>query len=281
MIVYNMLLQYVSEEFVLVIHERLQIVKKTRVYEAIVAQLTSLILEGEIKPGDKLPSERELCEQFGVGRNSVREATRSLESAKLVETRQGEGTFVTAQPESMVPMISEKMSSDTEDGVHHLFEARMVLEPQITTLAAERITNEEVEKLKSTLRHQRDEIEGGGLGLEEDTKFHLGLAQAAKNKFLHHLLSTLLNSLSEIRERSLRDKSVRFRSWEAHEEILEAVLTSDRNRASAGMISHLVEAEGNEVERRPNENMRRIRNRNTGNSISWKSSKSFISSISK
>ena len=82
---------------------RLQTVKKTRVYEAIVEQLTALILEGEIKTGDKLPTERELCEQFGVGRNSVREATRSLESARLVETKQGEGTFVTAHPESMIP----------------------------------------------------------------------------------------------------------------------------------------------------------------------------------
>ena len=75
----------------MVIGDRLQAVKKTRVYEAIVEQLTALILEGEIKPGEKLPSERELCEQFGVGRNSVREATRSLESARLVETKQGGG----------------------------------------------------------------------------------------------------------------------------------------------------------------------------------------------
>ncbi len=227
---------------------RLHTVKKTRVYEAIVEQLTSLILEGEIKPGDKLPSERELCEQFGVGRNSVREATRSLESARLVETRQGEGTFVTANPVSMIPMISEKVSSDGESGIHHIFEARMVLEPQIAALAAERMTNAEMRELENTLQQQLDAVEGGGLGLEEDTQFHLGLAKSAKNEFLHHLLSSLLNSLSETRERSLRDKSVRFRSWEAHQQILDAILTKDRNRAIAAMISHLVEIEGNEVE---------------------------------
>ena len=227
---------------------RLHTVKKTRVYEAIVEQLTSLILEGEIMPGDKLPSERELCEQFGVGRNSVREATRSLESAKLVETRQGEGTFVTANPISMIPMISDQMSSDTENGIHYLFEARMVLEPQITALAAERVTAAEMKGLQNILRHQHDEIESGGLGLQQDTQFHLGLAEAAKNKFLHPLLSSLLNSLSEIRERSLRDKSVRLRSWEAHQQILDALLTKDRNKAIAAMISHLVEIEGNELE---------------------------------
>ena len=221
---------------------RLQTVKKTRVYEAIVEQLTSLILEGEIKTGDKLPSERELCEQFGVGRNSVREATRSLESARLVETKQGEGTFVTAHPESMIRMISEKVSSDTESGMHHIFEARMVLEPQIVGLAAERVTSVELEKLEDTLRRQLYEVEGGGLGLREDTQFHLGLAEAAKNQFLHHLLSSLLNSLSEMRERSLRrDESVRLRSWEAHQQILDALLTKDRNKAIAAMISHLVE----------------------------------------
>ncbi len=227
---------------------RLHTVKKTRVYEAIVEQLTALILEGEIKSGDKLPSERELCEQFGVGRNSVREATRSLESARLVETRQGEGTFVTAHPESMIHIISEKVSSDAESGIHHIFEARMVLEPQIVALAAERVTNAEMKKLENTLQQQLDAVEGGGLGLEEDTQFHLGLAKSAQNEFLHHLLSSLLNSLSEMRERSLRDKSVRFRSWEAHQKILDAILTKDRNRAIAAMISHLVEIEGNEVE---------------------------------
>ena len=77
------------------------------------------------------------------GRNSVREATRSLESARLVETKQGEGTFVTAHPESMIRMISEKVSSDAEGGMHHIFEARMVLEPQIAGLAAERVTSVE------------------------------------------------------------------------------------------------------------------------------------------
>ncbi len=232
----------------MVIGDRLQAVKKTRVYEAIVAQLTSLILEGELKPGEKLPSERELCEQFGVGRNSVREATRSLESARLVETRQGEGTFVTAAPESMLPMISEKVSSDAANGMHDLFEARMVLEPQIAALAAERATDAELAMLEDAIRRQHDAIEGGGLGLQEDTQFHLGLAEAARNQFLHHLLNSLLNSLSEMRERSLRDKSVRFRSWEAHRKILDAVSDKDRNRAMAGMISHLVEIEGNEIE---------------------------------
>ena len=233
------------------ISDRLQAVKKTRVYEAIVAQLTSLILEGEIKPGEKLPSERELCEQFGVGRNSVREATRSLESARLVETRQGEGTFVTAHPESMVHMISEKVSSDTESGIHHLFEARMVLEPQIAALAAERVTSVELEDLEDTLQRQHGAVEGGGLGLEEDTQFHLGLAEAAKNQFLHHLLSSLLNTLSEMRERSLgRDESARFRSWEAHQEILDAVSNKDQNKAVAGMISHLVDIEGSELNSR-------------------------------
>ena len=226
----------------MVISGRLQEVRKTRVYEAIVDQFTSLILEGAIKPGEKLPSERELCERFGVGRNSVREAARALESARLVETRQGEGTFVTANPASMVHVISAKVSADAASGIHHLFEARMVLEPQIAALAAERVTTAELEGLENTLRRQRDAVEDGGLGLEEDTRFHLGLAGAAKNQFLHHLLSSLLNSLSEMRARALRrDQNVRLRSWEAHRKILDAVSDRERNRSTAGMIGHLLE----------------------------------------
>jgi len=232
----------------LAIEGRLQAVKKVRVYEGIVSQITALILEGDLKVGDKLPSERDLCERFGVGRNSVREAVRALESANLVATRQGEGTFVVANASSLVPVLSEKISSEGENGIRLLFEARRLLEPQIAVLATDRATPAELEILDAIVERQRMEIRSGGTGMAEDTAFHLGLAEAAKNEFLQRLVGILLNSLQEIRERSVREKAGRARSLKGHVEILEAVRSGDEKKALSRMLSHLIEIEGGEID---------------------------------
>lgn len=231
----------------LAIEGRLQAVRKVRVYEEIVSQITSLILNGDLKLGDKLPSERELCERFGVGRNSVREATRALESANLVETRQGEGTFVIVTPDTLVPALSEKISSEGESGFHLLFEARRILEPQIAALAAKRASPAELKKLSTILTRQQKEVEAGGSGIEEDTEFHITLAEAAKNEFLQRLVVSLLGSLKELRERSVRNESDRIRSYETHLKILEAVKAGREKDAVANMMGHLLEIEGGEV----------------------------------
>jgi GntR family transcriptional repressor for pyruvate dehydrogenase complex len=230
------------------IRDRLQTVRKTRLYEGIVSQITALILEGDLKVGDRLPSERELCERFGVGRNSVREAVRALESANLVATRHGDGTFVVASPESLVPVLSERTFSEGESGLHQLFEARRLLEPQIAALAAERATAGEMEKLADILERQRAEVQRGRSGMDEDTAFHLGLAEAAKNEFLLRLVSVLLSSLKELRERSIREKVGRLRSLHGHEEILKAVQAREGKRAVSRMLSHILEIEGREMD---------------------------------
>jgi len=229
------------------IRDRLQTVKKTRLYQGIVSQITTLIIEGNLQMGDRLPSERELCERFGVGRNSVREAVRALESANLVATRHGDGTFVVASPESLIPVLLEKTSSEGESGLRQIFEARRLLEPQIAALAADRATSAELDKLTDILERQRAEIQQGGSGMDEDTAFHLGLAEAAKNEFLLRLVGMLLHSLKELRERSIREKVGRLRSLQGHEEIFEAVRARESKKAVSRMLSHLLEIEGREM----------------------------------
>ncbi|MDA0999680.1 MAG: FadR/GntR family transcriptional regulator [bacterium] len=223
---------------------RLQAVKKVRVYEEIVSQITSLILNGDLKVGDRLPSERELCEQFDVGRNSVREATRALASARLVESRQGEGTFVIASADFLITHLSEQSSAEGESGIRYLFEARRILEPQIAALAVERITDRQLADLEKILNHQRREIQAGESGMAEDTAFHMALAAAAKNTFLERLLGTLLDSLREMREHSVRKQEDRARSLEGHQDILAALRRKNKNEALARMLSHLLGVEG-------------------------------------
>ena len=113
-------------------------VKKTRVYEEIVAKIKDMIDKGRFKSGDQLPVERELAEVFRVSRSSVREAIRSLESQGLLESRQGNGTYIAKHPvESLVKPLASVICSE-KDGQRELFEMRRLIEPQLAFLAAER-----------------------------------------------------------------------------------------------------------------------------------------------
>ena len=141
-------------------------VKGRRLYEDIVQQFSSLIRQGVLKPGERLPSERVLAEQLQVSRSSVREAIRSLELQGLVISKRGSGTFInTDNLESMVALIASTLTSGADTGVDnlkHIFEMRHMLEPQIAALAAQRANEQEVAELESILEEQVRQIAGGG-----------------------------------------------------------------------------------------------------------------------
>ena len=139
-------------------------VKKTRVYEEIVAKIKDMIDKGRFKSGDQLPVERELAEVFRVSRSSVREAIRSLESQGLLESRQGNGTYIAKHPvESLVTPLASIICSE-KDGQRELFEMRRLIEPQLASLAAERATEEEILQMEKALSLQKQEIFQGGVG---------------------------------------------------------------------------------------------------------------------
>ncbi|MEE8224579.1 MAG: GntR family transcriptional regulator, partial [candidate division NC10 bacterium] len=105
----------------------LKAVKKTRIYQDIVAQVKELIAEGKLKPGDQLPSERELSEMFQVSRASVREAIRALESMGFIEIRQGEGTYIASSVETLLASVASALLHQ-RDPLLQVFEARKILE---------------------------------------------------------------------------------------------------------------------------------------------------------
>src|SRR5215475_10006899 len=150
-------------------------VRKTRVYHEIVDQIKDLISKGRIKPGDRLPPERELAELFKASRNSVRDAIRVLEQMGLIESRQGDGTYVrSVSPEELAePLALMLLQSRTQ--MRELWEVRRVLEPALAEFAASRITDEELDELETILEAQRRKVEAGYIPLEEDTAFHYGI----------------------------------------------------------------------------------------------------------
>ncbi|MEE9125246.1 MAG: FadR/GntR family transcriptional regulator [candidate division NC10 bacterium] len=222
----------------------LKAVKKTRIYQDIVAQLKELIAEGKLKPGDQLPSERELSEMFQVSRASVREAIRALESMGFIEIRQGEGTYIASSVETLLASVASALLHQ-RDPLLQVFEARKILEPAIAALAAERATAEDVGDLEAILAEQADQVAKGETGVEADTRFHSTLAEAAKNEVLLRLNEAIVDNLRETRLRSLQTEGRPPRSLAGHREILAAIGSKDPARAQAAMLNHLETIEHN------------------------------------
>ena len=220
----------------------LKAIKKTRVYQDIVFQLRNLIAEGKLRPGDQLPPERELSETFQVSRASVREAIRALESIGLVESRQGEGTYVVDNAHVLLQRLAGDLFQE-QDALVKIFEVRKILEPEIAAFAAERATPLEIQEMADILEKQATEIAQGETGVEEDTAFHSALARAAKNKWLLRLTDAIVDSLRESRERSLQTGDRPVRSLAGHREILEAIKAQDAGWARRATLRHLEEIE--------------------------------------
>ncbi|HLH69387.1 MAG TPA: FadR/GntR family transcriptional regulator [Candidatus Dormibacteraeota bacterium] len=218
-------------------------VKKAKVYHEIVAQLRELIAQGRIKPGDRLPPERELAELFRASRNSVRDALRVLEQMGLIESRQGDGTYVrSVSPEELTEPLA-LLLLQSRNQMRELWEVRRLLEPAVAEFAAARATEEELAEMASILEAQRRKVEAGFLALEEDTAFHELIAQAARNTVILRVMDTLVDLLRQSRERSLQRGDRPVLSLRGHLRILEALRRRDPQAARAEMLQHLREME--------------------------------------
>ncbi len=218
-------------------------VRKTKVYHEIVDQIRQLIAAGRIKPGDRLPPERELAELFKASRNSVRDAIRVLEQMGLIESRQGDGTYVrsVSADELAEPLALMLLQSRTQ--MRELWEVRRMLEPAIAAHAASRITDEELDELETILDSQRRKLGAGFTALEEDTAFHYGIAEGARNGVMLRTIDTLVDLLRQSRERSLQQGDRPAYSLAGHVRILAALRRRDPEGARDEMLRHLRDIE--------------------------------------
>jgi GntR family transcriptional repressor for pyruvate dehydrogenase complex len=223
----------------------LKAIKKTRIYEEVVSQVHELIKEGRFKAGDQLPSERELAETFKVSRTSVREALRALETQGLVISRTGMGTFVADLPiESLVAPLA-KLLIEEKHALADVFELRKLIEPQIASLAAERATAGDIDRMYRLLDKQREQVERGATGVEADSELHFAIGQATQNQAIKKLVFGLLDVLSKSREESLQTDARREASIESHRAIVAAIENHDQGGAREAMTRHIEQVEKN------------------------------------
>jgi GntR family transcriptional repressor for pyruvate dehydrogenase complex len=178
-------------------------VRRSRLYQDIVSQIEALLDKGELHPGDQLPPERALAEQFQVSRASVREALRSLELLGVVETRAGGGTFVRRTvPEDLARPLSNLIARGHT--LTDVIEVRGLIEPAIAASAAKRIRPDELAELREILQQQAEKVAAGQPYAEEDTRFHELIGQAARNELLVTMLGVIWDVLRSSREQWLQ-----------------------------------------------------------------------------
>jgi len=218
-------------------------VKSTRIYTEIVRQIRSLVADGRLKSGDRLPPERELAERFRVSRTSVREALRALESTGLVEIRAGEGAFVReVSVESLIEPLALVILTQRE-AIAELYEARRLLEPPIAGLAARRASPEELAEMARILDEQAREVSGGRTGLAQDAAFHTAIGHSAHNRAITRIVAALMDLLTQTREESLQTPGRPQRSHQDHRRILAAIQARDEEAARNAMGDHLIAVE--------------------------------------
>lgn len=225
-------------------------VKSKRLYEEIAQQIQSLITGGELKPGDKLLSEREMADRLQVSRVSVREAIRSLEMLGFIEIRHGEGTFVrdTNADEVIRPLA---MFLAVERGsLLDMFEVRRIFETATAALAAERASDEEVEHIRILVEKMKDTIQRGDSerGEAYDAAYHYAVAEATHNNLLIKLLRTVheewAKAVSAGSQQLLLDSEHNAQKIiDQHTRVYEAIKSRDPVQASNAMLDHVTFAE--------------------------------------
>jgi len=214
-------------------------VERRRLTEEIVDQLVSLIASGRLKPGDKLPPERVLMKQLGVGRSSLREAIGSLSLMGVVTVRPGSGTHVAVSGEEF---LAKPLSWGIPMGrgrLQELIEARRVLEEAIAGLAAEKASEAEITEMRYHLAQMKTNRRNQRKVVKADLSFHIAMARASHNTMLLGFLRQIRNLLRSWVEKALLVPGVYDSTLEEHSEILSAVEARDVEGARLALRRHL------------------------------------------
>ena len=228
-------------------------IKRSRLYESAVDQIRSLILADNYKPGDRLPSERELAEQLSVGRPSVREALRILGAMGLIEIRVGNGTYVrdvTLLPyiESLIIHISSRLKI-REENILKLWEVRKVLEAGNVGLACSRMTPQHLAKMEGCVREMEKNLENRQAFISTGVQFHREIAEATDNEILIMLWNNVWDLILRT-DLYRRRSSPKFRmlhspqqSLEDHKRICRALGRRNHEECLKAMEEHLEKEE--------------------------------------
>lgn len=209
---------------------------------AVTFRLLDLLLGESMRPGDRLPGERALAENLGVGRSAVREAIAALEVLGIVETRAGSGTYLRSSTSELLPSTLSWSLLLDQDRTAELTVVRSALERSAAELAAAQRTEEQARHLADLVQRQREAIDDPERYVEADIAFHRELALIGGNKLLSEILSTTRTMLRVWFENAVDRRADIEDAIREHEEIARAVMESDVDAVSDAMVRHMATA---------------------------------------
>ena len=220
--------------------ENFTAIREETVSDKIIKQIRSLISSGQLKPGDRLPSERKLAEKMNVSRAHVRTAIQKLEFYGILNTLPQSGTVVAGMGiTALEGLITDVLKLEKSDFTS-LVETRVILEINAAKLAAKRRTDDDLLEIEKALRAYEEKIKNGENAVEEDLMFHLKIAEASKNSVLKSLMLIITPDIvHNYLEYKVCDEQTEFKAFKEHQKILEHIIKKDSASAGKMMRKHL------------------------------------------
>ena len=212
---------------------------------SLVEQTANRIIEyfekNDLNVGDKLPNEYTLAQDLEVGRSTLREAVKMLVSKNILEVRQGSGTYITSLTETIKDPLGFGEIDNHMKLTQDLFEVRFLIEPQMASLAAQHITDEEVAVLERLEKALEKEIHSeGDIYFRLDIQFHSAIAEASRNVAMQQLIPIIIQSIKLYNDFFTSEQS-KANTIRAHREIVKAIKKRDAVGARDAMLLHLAD----------------------------------------
>jgi GntR family transcriptional regulator, transcriptional repressor for pyruvate dehydrogenase complex len=218
-------------------------VERSALSQQVADRILQMIRERQLKPGDRLPSERELATLMNVGRPALREALRALSMMNIIEIRQGAGAYITNLDTAQLVQHLDFVFSLDDSAILDLFDARKIVEVGIIELAAQRITDADIADLEASLQNSQATMHDAELFLLADLEMHALIARISRNPILIRFMESIHTLGLASRRRTGRLTGVAQQSINDHRRIVEALKARDPQAACHAMLSHLAKVE--------------------------------------
>ncbi len=222
-------------------------VKRDKLPQQIIRNIRNMVLDGRLKPGDKLPSEQELIKTFSVSRQTIREVLRVLEAQGLLSIRPGAGggTFVREVDIDVTRQSLINFLHQTDLSLQHLFQLRQILDPYFAEIAAKTMSFDDLQALAQIVATQKRYLDEGNLAeaRRAEIQFHRELARVTDNPLLILLQDFIETLLEKIKAQLSPDRAFSQHSLDWHSRVIEALERQDADSARRAMLADLASVE--------------------------------------